>query len=97
MSRLVKLCVFLLVLLLGVIFHLRNAQLVVIDYYLGTLELPFSATLVFVLSFGVVLGILASIPARIRLKRENARLLKQVSITEKEVNALRVIPVKDNI
>jgi len=84
-------------LLLGVLFHLRNDQPVVIDYYLGTLQLPFSATLVFVLSLGVVLGVIVSVPARIRLKRENARLLKRASIAEKEINALRVIPVQDNL
>jgi len=97
MSRLVKLCIFLIVVLLGLIFHLRNGQPVIIDYYLGSLELPFSASIVFVLSLGVVLGVLVSLPVHIRLKRENARLRKQVSIAEQEINALRVIPVKDNI
>ncbi len=97
MSRLVELCLFLFVVLLGLIFHLRNAQPVVIDYYLGSLELPFSASMVFVLSLGVVLGVLVSIPPHMKLKRENARLLKQASISEKEINALRVIPVQDSI
>ena len=95
MSRIVKLCIFLFVSFLGLIFHLRNHQLVVIDYYLGILDLPFSAIVVFVLSLGVILGVLVSLPARIKLKRENARLLRQISVTEKEINALRVIPVKD--
>lgn len=97
MSRLVKLCLFLFVVLIGLIFHLRNEQPVVIDYYLGSLEMPFSASIVFVLSIGVVLGVLVSLPVQLRLKRENARLLKQITIAEKEINALRVIPVKDNI
>ncbi len=97
MSRLLKLCIFLFVLLLGLIFHLRNDQPVVMDYYLGVMELPFSFIVVFVLSVGVVLGVLVSIPAHLKLKRENARLRKQVSITEKEINALRVIPVKDGL
>ncbi|MFT5351653.1 MAG: putative integral membrane protein, partial [Gammaproteobacteria bacterium] len=76
MSRLIKLCIFLLVLLLGLLFHLRNAQSVLVDYYLGVLELPFSATVVFVLTLGVVLGVLVSIPLQVRLKRENTRLRK---------------------
>lgn len=97
MSRIVKLCIFLFVLFLGLIFHLRNQQPIVIDYYLATLELPFSAIVVFVLSLGVILGVLVSIPARIKLKRENTRLLRQISLTEKEINALRVIPIKDNL
>jgi uncharacterized membrane protein YciS (DUF1049 family) len=67
------------------------------DYYIGALELPFSFIVVLVLSIGVFLGFLVSIPARIKLKSENARLLKQVSVSEKEINALRVIPIKDNL
>jgi uncharacterized membrane protein YciS (DUF1049 family) len=81
----------------GLIFHLRNDQLVLMDYYIGVLELPFSFIVVFVLSLGVILGVLVSIPARLRLKSENARLFKQLSVTEKEINALRVLPVKDNL
>ena len=97
MSRLVKLCIFLFVLSLGLIFHLRNDQMVLMDYYIGVLELPFSFVVVFVLSIGVVLGIVVSIPARIKLKTENARLLKQLNVTEKEITALRVLPVKDSL
>lgn len=97
MSRIVKICIFLFVLFLGLIFHLRNHQLVVIDYYLGVAELPFSAIVVFVLSLGVILGVLVSIPVRVNLKRENARLRKKISLTEKEITALRVMPIKDSI
>ena len=97
MSRLIKLCIFLFVMLLGLIFHLRNDQLVLMDYYIGVLELPFSFIVVLVLSLGVILGVLVSIPARLRLKSENARLLKQLSVTDKEIKALRVLPVKDNL
>ena len=97
MSRPVKLCIFLIVLIVGLLFHLRNTQFVIIDYYLGSLELPFSAIVVSVLSLGVILGVLVSVPAQLRLKRENNRLRKQVDITEKEINALRVIPVKDDL
>jgi uncharacterized membrane protein YciS (DUF1049 family) len=97
MSRLVKLCIFLFVLSLGLIFHLRNDQMVLMDYYIGVLELPFSFVVVFILSIGVILGIAVSIPARIKLKTENARLLKQLNVTEKEITALRVMPVKDSL
>jgi len=67
------------------------------DYYLGVLELPFSFIVVAVLSIGVILGVLVSIPAQLKIKRENTRLHKQLSSTEKEINALRVIPVKDDL
>ena len=97
MSRLVKLCVFLLVVLLGLLFHLRNAQPVLIDYYIGALELPYSASMVLTLSLGVVLGVLVSLPTQLRLRRENARLQKKVFTAEQEITALRFIPVRDGL
>ena len=97
MSRLLKVGIFMFVLLVGLIFHLRNEQNVVFDYYLGTLELPLSAGFVIVLAIGVALGALAGVPALLKLKRENARLLRQIALSEQEINALRVIPVKDGL
>ena len=97
MSRLVKLSIFLFVVLIGLLFHLRNDHWVVIDYYLGTQEFPVSFIIVIALIIGVMLGVLVSLPLHFRLKRENARLLRQVSVSEKEIDALRVIPVKDDI
>jgi uncharacterized membrane protein YciS (DUF1049 family) len=50
---------------------------------------------VITLCVGAVLGMLASIPMLLKLTHENTKLIKQVKMTEKEINNLRVIPVKD--
>lgn len=97
MPRLVKICVFLFVLFIGLIFHLRNDQLISLDYYLGTTDLSFSLVCVLILIVGVLLGAIVSLPMRVRVLRENARLKKQLNVSEKEVNALRAIPIKDNL
>jgi lipopolysaccharide assembly protein A len=97
MPRLAKICLFLFMILLGLLFHLRNQQSVQIDYYLGSLDLALSATLVIILCFGVILGFLVGIPAKIAQKRESARLRKQLDMAEKEIDALRVIPVKNDL
>lgn len=97
MTHFMKLCLFLSVLVLGLLFHMRNEQYVVIDYYLGTFQFPLSATVVLVLSLGVLLGFLVGIPARVRLKREKSRLARKLDVAEKEINALRAIPVKDDL
>ena len=97
MSRVLKIILFVLVFLVGLLFHLRNQQQVVVDYYLGVAELSFSASMVVILAVGIFLGYVVGLPASFRLKRENARLTKQVSLSEQEVNALRVLPVKDEI
>lgn len=97
MPRILKLCIFLFVVLLGLVFHLRNDQYVLIDYYLGSLEVVFSVSVVFSLALGVALGYFVGLPAKMKVMRENARLKKEISISTKEINALRVIPVKDEI
>ena len=97
MSRVLKLSLFMLVFLVGLLFHLRNRQQILIDYYLGIAELSFSTSMVIVLALGVLLGYLVGLPASFRLKRENARLARQVALSEQEINALRVLPMKDEI
>ena len=97
MSRLVKLCIFLAVVLIGLVFHLRNSQPVIVNYYLGQFELPFSAIVVIALSLGVALGYIVGLPAQLKVKRENARLKREIVVSAKELDALRVIPVKDDI
>lgn len=95
MSRLMILILVLAVILLGVVFHLRNDQLVVLDYIVDSKEFYLSIWLVVVFTLGVVLGILASLPLILKLRRKNAKLQKQVRVSEKEINNLRVIPLKD--
>lgn len=95
MSRIAKLILVLAVLLLGLVFHLKNNQLIELNYYLGTLELSLSLLVVVVLCVGAVLGALASLPLIVSLKRQQMKLKRQIENSEKEINNLRVLPVKD--
>jgi putative membrane protein len=97
MSLLVKIVLVILVVILGLVFHLRNDQLITLDYILGNNELYFSIWLLIALSIGAMLGVLCSLPVIIRLKREKIKLSRQVKLSEKEITNLRVIPVKDTI
>jgi len=97
MSRVLKLFLVLVVFLVGFAFHLRNDQFVQLDYYVGVINIPFSLWVVLTLGLGALLGILVSLPMILKLKRENTRLLKRVKISEKEINNLRTIPVKDSL
>ena len=74
----VKYALILLVVLLGLAFHVRNEQLVVIDFYLGNFEIPLSLALAVTLLAGALLGVLAGLPARLRLTRDKAKLGKQL-------------------
>ena len=78
MTRIFKLALLLLVVVLGLAFHVRNEQLVVIDFYLDSFEIPLSLALVVTLLAGALLGVLAGLPARLKLKRDKAKLGKQL-------------------
>ena len=81
--------------LLGLVFHVRNHQLVTLNYYVGEVQLCFSIIIVLAVCVGVLLGILASIPIIIRNKQLNSRLKKEIKHREKEINNYRITPTKD--
>lgn len=95
MSRIARLILVLAILLLGLIFHLKNNQMIELNYYLGSIELSLSLLVVLILCIGSFLGVMASLPIIIRLKRSQMKLQKQIQNSEKEINNLRVLPVKD--
>lgn len=95
MSRIAKLILLFVVLLFGLAFHLKNNQLIQIDYYVGAIAMPLSLIIVSVLMIGALSGVLASLPMIVKLKRRALTLEKQIKNNEKEINNLRVMPVKD--
>ncbi len=96
MSRILKIAFVLLVMVAGLAFHLRNDHPVDLDFYLGVISLPFSMYVIGALCIGAVLGVLSVVPRLLWLKRENARLQRHLRVNEKELNNLRVIPVRDS-
>lgn len=95
MLRIIKFLLILLVIIFGLAVHLRNDQLVAFDFYIGIAELPFSLYLVVSVCLGAIAGIIAALPTLLRLGREKSRLTSKVRLLEKELETLRVIPVKD--
>ena len=90
-----KLIFIIFLLLLGLVFHAKNHQLVTLNYYVGEVQLSFSIIIVLAVCVGVLLGILASIPIIIRNKQLNSRLKKEIKHREKEINNYRITPTKD--
>lgn len=95
MKFLPKLIFIIFILLLGLVFHVKNHQLVTLNYYVGEIQLSFSIIIVLAVCVGVLLGILASIPIIIRNKQLNSRLKKEIKHREKEINNYRITPTKD--
>ena len=94
--RLIRLILFLLVMLLGVALAVMNAELVNLNYYFGSRELPLSVLLVGAVFVGAILGIVAGLGGTMRVKRENANLRRQARLASEEVNNLRSLPIKDH-
>ena len=82
MSRIIQLVFILLVLLAGIAFHLRNDQVVPLDFYSGVLELPFSVWILLALTVGAVLGVLACLPAMVGGRIQIARLRRRLLVHE---------------
>ncbi len=95
MSRIAKLILVFAILLIGLAFHLKNNQLIELNYYVDVLPMPLSWLVVIVLFLGSMLGVMASLPIIIKLKRDKLKLERQIKNSEKEINNLRVMPVKD--
>ena len=95
MTFIPKLIFIIVMLLFGLAFHVKNHQLVTLNYYVGEIQLSFSIIIVLAICIGVLLGILASIPIIIRNKQLNSRLEKEIKHREKEINNYRITPTKD--
>lgn len=81
--------------IIGITFACLNADIVTINYYVGTTELPLPLLLVLVLALGALLGLSVGLAMLIGSKREIYHLKQRLKVTEKEIENLRVIPVKD--
>jgi len=94
-KRIVYIGTFIIVLLLGFILFSKNNQILIFDYIVGSKEWSLAWLLFLSLCLGALLGILACLPTLVRLKRDKRKLGKLVKAAEKEVNNLRVMPMKD--
>ena len=83
----VKFALILLVVVAGLAFHVRNDQLIVVDFYLGNYEIPLSLALAIALLGGAVLGVLSGLPSWLKLKRDKARLGRQLRQYQPEPRA----------
>ncbi len=84
------------VLVFGVGFVTKNAQMVSLKYYFGLdWEAPLAVMLLTSLTTGVVLGLAASIGMVLRMRHRLARARREIRETEQEVKNLRALPIKD--
>ena len=94
-KRLIFAVIFIVVLILGLLFFVKNNQVMEFNYIAGSKDLPVSLLLFASLCMGVLLGLVASLPVIVRLKQKSTKLEKQIKVIEKEINNIRVMPVRN--
>lgn len=95
MVRVFQLMVALLCVCLGLAFHVKNSQPVLLDLYIRQFQLPLSWLMVAALVLGAGLGILAMLNTVLRLKRALRRLRKQHESAFKTMTKTDVTQVAD--
>jgi len=95
MKRVLYIIAVVLTLILGAVFSARNADIVKLDFVITVVDTNLSLAIIISLILGACLGILASLAWLISAKREMQRLKKQASVSQKELNNLRAIPIRD--
>ena len=96
MRKIIFLLIFVLIFLISAAFAAFNMDAITVNYYFGELTLPLAALLVIALVTGIVLGALVIFTATLKLRYENRRLQHKLSVSEQEINSLRILPIKDS-
>ena len=96
MKKIVLFILVFIILVIAISFAVLNAESVNLNFYFGQIESPLSLIIVISLACGALLGVLASLTLIVKLKHELVKLNKTVKLTEKEVDNLRSLPLKDN-
>lgn len=96
MKRIVYGILMLAIMLVGITFTSKNAQLVELNYYFGVhWATPLSFMLLTTLTVGIALGLLASLAMQARMQRQLLQVRRENRQLEQEVNNLRALPIRD--
>lgn len=86
----------LLLVIIGLGFALLNAELITLNYYFGTKQMPLSLCIVLTFALGGLLGLLSSGMILFKLMADNNRLKRQLKHAEREAVHLQALPIKDS-
>lgn len=86
---------FALIFIISAAFAAFNMTAVTVSFYFGEFTLPLAAVLVLAMLAGVALGVIVLMLSTLKLRYENRRLQHKLSVSEQEINSLRILPIKD--
>lgn len=93
--RIISYFFILIIVLFGMSFATLNSDTVTINYYFAQSSMPLSLLLVIAFAFGCLIGILVGSWLLLKAKVSNYRLRHRLASIEKEVEHLRVTPLRD--
>lgn len=93
-SLLITLIVLLTVVAIAFSFTALNDQSVVLDYYFGSRAMPLPVLVLLAITFGALLGVIASLGMILKSKHQNLKLRRALKKTEREAASLRSIAPK---
>ena len=96
MRKFIFLLLFILIFVFSAAFAAFNMTAVTVNYYFGELTLPLSALMVIAILAGVALGVIVLFLSTLKLRYENRRLQHKLSVSEQEIDSLRILPIKDS-
>jgi len=96
MRKIFFLLIFALIFIISAAFAAFNMAPVTVNYYFGELTMPLSALLVLAMLAGVALGAIILLIGTLKLRYENRRLQHKLSVSEQEIDSLRILPIKDS-
>jgi putative membrane protein len=89
------LLLYIVLILLGVSFATLNASSVEVNLYFKTITMPISVLMTIMLGLGLIIGFLLILCRYWRLKVDFLKVKNKLKLTEKEINNLRSIPLKN--
>ncbi|HET7370109.1 MAG TPA: lipopolysaccharide assembly protein LapA domain-containing protein [Gammaproteobacteria bacterium] len=95
MVRLLTFLFALVVFVIGLLFALRNASPVSLDYIWGTVRAPLSYVALGGCIVGLLLGFIGCSATMLRLRRDNRKLRQTARDAQAEVTSLRKAPLTD--
>ncbi len=93
--RIVMTIFYLVLVVFGASFAALNAKSIEVNFYFTTLNMPISVVMAMMMGIGILIGLLLFLGRYWRLKSEHRKLRNQLRLTEKEIQNLRTIPLRD--
>ncbi len=94
--RYVALIFWIIIIIFAITFASLNSHVIDINFYMKSVKVYIPLLLLFLLAVGALLGVLALLPALLKVKNNNRKLKSKVKRVEQEVKNLRSIPIKDS-